>query len=403
MTSQPPSKYALSLLDNIAKFSTELKDDTEGAREGLLDACTSLATELRNPSENMLHLLWSQPSHLNILWLSVEVKLFQALASTPSTGATVPEIAEKCDANPDSILIGRMLRHLAAMGTVREIGPGTFAPTPTSIAFAEQAYQDSILFVARDFMPVHHAIPSYFKQNGYKSPNSGVDGPFQYTFDCKGRHYFEYMGHENPEMGRKFASMMESWSKGRPRWFDEGYYPVRERLIDGAEPETTFLVDVGGGSGHDVEGLRDAFANELPGTLVLQDRPEIVKLAQLGEGVEIMSHDFLTEQSVKGARAYYLHSIIQDWNDEVNTTILKAIVPAMEKGYSKILINDFVVPNQGAHWAQTCLDWNLMASLGARHRTEAEHRSMYEAVGLKITGIWRHKHGADALIELELM
>jgi hypothetical protein len=60
----------------------------------------------------------------------------------------------------------------------------------------------------------------------------------------------------------------------------------------------------------------------------------------------------------------------------------------MEKDYSKTLINDFVVPNQGPAWPQTCLDWGLMATLGARHRTEAEMRLMIEAVdGLNIAGI----------------
>ena len=93
---------------------------------------------------------------------------------------------------------------------------------------------------------------------------------------------------------------------------------------------------------------------------------------------------------------------MQDWSDEVNAKILSAIVPAMKRGYSKVLINDFVVPNQGAAWPQTALDWELMASLGARHRTVAEHHELYEGVGLKVVGIWRHPHSLDSLIELEL-
>jgi hypothetical protein len=115
--------------------------------------------------------------------------------------------------------------------------------------------------------------------------------------------------------------------------------------------------------------LRQAFEGQLPGKLVLQDRPEIIDIAKVGPGAEGMAHDFLTQQPVKGARAYYLHSIIQDWNDEVNIQILKAIVPAMKKGYSKILVNDFVVPNQGAHWAQ-CIKEQVSKSraFGATHR-----------------------------------
>jgi len=49
-----------------------------------------------------------------------------------------------------------------------------------------------------------------------------------------------------------------------------------------------------------------------------------------------------------------------------------------------------------------CLDWELMASLGARHRTEEEHRKMCEGAGLKVMGVWRHPHSLDSLIELEL-
>ncbi|KAI4663170.1 uncharacterized protein J4E88_010805 [Alternaria novae-zelandiae] len=279
-----PSKAALSLLDNIASLSTGFKNGESGAREGLLDACRSLIAEVSHPSENMLDILWAQPTHLTTLWLAVEIQLFQAMHSIPETGASSTEIARRCDKNVDPIIVARMLRHLAAMGTVRETGPDTFANTPTSRAFAEEAYQDSILFIAEDFQPVHHSMKSYFEARDWKCPDSGLDAPFQHTYGCKGSHYFEYMQQRNPEMGR---------------------------------------------------------------------RPEIVELAKLGPGAEAMSHDFMTEQPVKGARAYYLHSIIQDWNDDVNSQILKAIVPAMTKGYSKVLVNDFVVPDQGAHWVQS--------------------------------------------------
>jgi hypothetical protein len=397
----PPSKNALSLLDNIAELSDRLKNGRQGAREGLLGACASLISELSHPSETMLQLLWAQPTHLSVVRMAVEVKLFQAMEGISDAGASTLEIAAKCEKQVDAILVGRMLRHLAAMSTVRETATGTFAPTPATKAFAESGYQDAILFIADDYQPALQAVPSYFQQHGFTSPDSGVDAPFQHAYNCKGSHLFEHF-QKNPEMGRRFASMMDVWSRGRPRFFSEDFYPVKGRLINGAEKDKPFLVDVGGGSGHDVEGLRQAFEGQLTGKLVLQDRPEIIEIAKTGPGVESMSHDFLTEQPVKGARAYLLHSIIQDWNDEVNTQILKAIVPAMKNGYSKVLVNDFVVPDQGAHWAQTCLDWELMASLGARHRTEAEHKKLYEGAGLKMVGIWRHPSSLDAVIELEL-
>lgn len=193
-----------------------------------------------------------------------------------------------------------MLRHLAAMGTVRETGPGTFAPTAFSNSFTEPEYRDSLLFIEDDFQPVHVGLPSFFKENGYKSPTTGVDSPFQHTYHCKGQHMFEYFQKAAPVMGQRFAGMMGAWSKGRPRWFQEDYYPVKERLLAGVNEDDPFLVDVGGGSGHDIEGLKELFGNNINGKLVLQDRPEILEIAQVSPPIEKMGHDFLTEQPVKG-------------------------------------------------------------------------------------------------------
>lgn len=82
---------------------------------------------------------------------------------------------------------------------------------------------------------------------------------------------------------------------------DKDYYPIQERLIEGSKQgdEAVFLVDVGGGRGHDLEGLKQAHPN-IKGKLILQDRPEVVSLAELSPGLEKMPHDFNTPQPVKG-------------------------------------------------------------------------------------------------------
>ena len=103
-------------------------------------------------------------------------------------------------------------------------------------------------------------------------------------------------------MGKKFGSIMQVWSTGRPKWFREDYYPVRERLITDAKPDAPFFVDVGGNMGHDVTLLKAAFGDDIRGNLIFQDRPEIVALAEknVEPGITAMAHDFLTEQPVKG-------------------------------------------------------------------------------------------------------
>jgi hypothetical protein len=243
-------------------------------------ACAGLISELAHHTEMMLQLLWAQPTHLSILRIATEVELPQAIADLPEAGAKSSDIATKCDKESNAVLVARMLRHLAAMGTVREVAPDTFAPTSFTKAIAEPMYQDIIMFIADNHQPVLQAVPRYFIKNGFTSPDSSVDSPFQQAYNCKGTHMFEYWQGKNPEMGRRFASMMDVWSRGRPRWFSEEFYPVKNRLISGAEKHNPFLVDVGGGSSHDIKALREAFEDQLPGKLVLQDRPEILKIAK---------------------------------------------------------------------------------------------------------------------------
>ena len=88
-------------------------------------------------------------------------------------------------------------------------------------------------------------------------------------------------------------------------------------------------------------------------------------------------------------------------------------MPALEKGYSRILLQEMVVPDKGAHWQLTSLDWELMMHFGGAERTEAQWRELIESTGktdggegqtgaLKVTGIYKHPLSHDSLIEVEL-
>ena len=171
----------------------------------------------------------------------------------------------------------------------------------------QENFKEAVQFMHDEFNPCHIKEPEYFKQNGYKAPTSGLYAPYQYANNCNGQHLFEYWAKNAPLTGKRFGSMMQVWSQDRPKWFQENYYPVKERLIEGANrpceaDDVTFLVDIGGGVGHDISQLQQMYGKQIPGKLVLQDRPEVVQNAEQETGPEIvkMSHDFLTEQPVKG-------------------------------------------------------------------------------------------------------
>ena len=98
-----------------------------------------------------------------------------------------------------------------------------------------------------------------------------------------------------------------------------------------------------------------------------------------------------------------MHSVLHGFTDEGCQTILQQLVNAMEKGYSRILINEHVVPDIGASWRVTSLDWIMMAQVASFERTEAQWRGLLGSVGLKIVGIWTKEPGVESLIEAVLV
>ena len=76
-------------------------------------------------------------------------------------------------------------------------------------------------------------------------------------------------------------------------------------------------------------------------------------------------HDFFTPQPVKGAKAYYMHSVLHEWTDDNAHRILTHLKEALKPGYSKFLINENVVADQGADWKITSLDLTMMAMAGS--------------------------------------
>lgn len=86
-----------------------------------------------------------------------------------------------------------------------------------------------------------------------------------------------------------------------------------------------------------------------------------------------MAYNWNKPQPIKGARAYILHHILHDFaRDDRCRHILRQIIAAMGKGYSKLLIKDVMLPDKGAHWLMTGLGIELMRFLAGKERTESQ-------------------------------
>lgn len=337
-----------------------------------------------------------------ILRLAVDVKLFQHLRQAGELGLTALSLSEKTGI--DIFLLERLARHLVAMNIISYHGDAFYIST-LSNALAEENFQHSISFCYDASRPSFNGFPEFFKKTGYKSPApGGVDGPFQDAHKSQ-VSFFEWLIATPPQL-QYFDSFMSAYRAGKANWFDPGFYPVSQRLIEGFDTSIgdALLVDVGGGKGHDAANFIARYSSH-PGKVILQDRePVIASVLAAGDEqpFEARSHDFFTVQPVIGARAYYLHSILHDWSDKDGVNILTSLVPALRQGYSKILLNEIVVSEQKPTLAATSMDMMMLAHFAVRERTEAEWRSIVETAGLKIVNVYTYPGVAESLIETEL-
>jgi hypothetical protein len=74
----------------------------------------------------------------------------------------------------------------------------------------------------------------------------------------------------------------------------------------------------------------------------------------------------------------------------------------MKPGYSKILVDDIVIPLQGASKYGCRLDFQVMALCAAVERTVPQWHALAESVGLKVDKVWSADPTSEGLVEISL-
>ncbi|RKU48828.1 hypothetical protein DL546_007021 [Coniochaeta pulveracea] len=349
----------------------------------------------------MIKHTWAEPTNASAIAVGVEAGLFDLMAKEGAP-TKVDDIAAALKADP--ALLCRLMRHISAMGYIKEIGPDEYESTTFSKALTIPIIGDGYPCVLGGCFAAIAHLPAYLKRTDFVMPNSATDGPYQSAYNTK-LNFFQYL-QANPPWGEQFNHHMGGYRQGRPSWMDADFYPVQERLIAGADPspESPFLVDIGANVGHDINEFLSKHPSA-PGRLIMQDLPSIIgqiKPGSIDDRIERMEYDFHTEQPVKGARAYYMHSCLHDWPDDVCQTILAQVTKAMKPGYSKFLINENVIPSTEANWQTSGLDLMMMSLFSSKERTLKDWTRLLEGGGLRIVNVWEHGEGVEALIECEL-
>ncbi|EOA82933.1 hypothetical protein ACJQWK_04685 [Exserohilum turcicum] len=392
----PPSV----ILERIAAAGEAYKRQERGSREDLVELGRDLVAALEIPSEFLQRSFWAEPALSAHCKLAVEVKLFQHLKDAGETGVDPDDLASKTGV--DAALLQRIMRHLIAMKIV-SFSNGKYLGTRLSHGLASANYHKSIDFCYDVARPSFNGFPAFFKKTGYKLPTSPTNGPFQAAHGTE-LSFFPWLVATPPHLD-EFDNFMSAYRAGKANWYDPGFYPVEERLIKGfdASINETLLVDVGGGRGHDVE-LFSAQHKGHPGKLVLQDREPVIASIPDQDKLPFESqvHDFFTPQPIKGARAYSLHSIIHDWNDEAGIKILENLRPALKPGYSRVLLNEIVLSEEKPTIAATSMDMMMLAHFAVRERTEADWKAILDKAGLKFLNLYSYPGVAESLIEAEV-
>jgi hypothetical protein len=165
-------------------------------------------------------------------------------------------------------------------------------------------------------------------------------------------------------------------------------YPAEERLSVSSNDRVQ-LVDIGEGLGHDLADLKRKFPN-LPGRLVLEDPPQVIEhdKGSIEAGTEVVGYDMFTGQPLKGAKVYYLRTVLHDWLDKKSLLPLARVRKAMADD-SMLLINENTSPEVGASSFSVSLDINMMNIFAALEWTEKQWVDLLERAGFGVVKIWR--------------
>ncbi|KKZ65436.1 hypothetical protein EMCG_08735 [[Emmonsia] crescens] len=379
----------INQLNYLAPRLTNERDDLEARREAL-QIVKTLKVQLEEPENVAVDLAFS-PMIAVSARIAVDLKLFEHIVQEgPVTSTRLAELS-----GAEELLIIRILRPLSAVHLVEEVGSRTWKATRITKAMATEEIAAGHRMISQLIVPAMQSAPAYFLQRGHSCPIDPKDGLMQYSFNTKQTTFERIVS--SPSLLKDFNTFMGNTMGARKYWVD--WYPVQSQILDGATLDKALIVDVGAGKGHDLLAYKNQFPNT--GRLVLQDLPEVIEgLEDLDRAIDKVVYDFFTEQPITGARVYFYHHILHDWSDYYCLKILERVVAAMTQGYSKLLLHEMVVLEQGASQFQAQLDMTMMAFNSGMERTRQQWRALLEKAGLRVVKFWEPiDEGGDGIVE----
>ncbi|KAF3022577.1 hypothetical protein E8E14_013322 [Neopestalotiopsis sp. 37M] len=311
-----------------------------------------------------------------MIWthVGIDLGIFKLLTAS-SDHLTVGVVAEKTGA--DIQLTNRILRFLAAIGAVDEVGKDQYAANHVTKNLTEKVVEAGLGHYFGTVSPQYQALPSFLKKTGYKTPADELHTCFQDAWNTPLHAYAFFTDH--PEHLGAFNDYMALRRKPDLSWLS--VYPVTEETT-GWSAEQPVFVNVGGGVGHQCAQFRETFP-QVPGRVILQDMPHSIAKALPTPGVENMVHDFFQPQPIKGAKFYHMRGVLHNHPPHKVKKLLENIKAVMTPD-SILLVDEMILPETGVNYDVASIDMTMLGAFASLERTEAQWRETFEDVGLEL-------------------
>jgi hypothetical protein len=113
---------------------------------------------------------------------------------------------------------------------------------------------------------------------------------------------------------------------------------------------------------------------------------------------EVFPGDFF-ESVPPGFDAYFVKSVLHDWDDERSVQILRNCRQAMPN-HGRVLVSEIVVePGKPVGHPHRLIDLEMMVTLGGKERTADEFRVLLNGAGLKLEQVTPIHNSFFAVVE----
>ncbi|KAF6784600.1 o-methyltransferase [Colletotrichum sojae] len=372
--------------------------ENEEERNDVLLKTYEMMGRIETPWETYVRVLANQPAVTATFKVMKDLRVFELWNKQGNEPMTASQVAGLLGGQADPALLHRLLRLLASNHLVEQVPVGRFKPGRFCMELNTHI-SPLLEYYCGATHRIFGKMPAVMADMGYKNPSDGKDTIFQHAMHWKG-DLWSFMK-ENPVMAEHFNMVQKNSTIKEPSWMS--MYP-HQKMVAEADPSLPLFVDVGGGIGHDLMRLHDAYP-ETASRLYLADLPEVIAQNIVPDSIKKVDYDFFTPQPIKrieDAKAYYLHHIIHDWSDEPARKILEMQKTAMKPGYSRLLIHDQILDDEKSQMNTAAFDILMMVYLAGMERTEKQWLALLDSVGLKVVKFWKKPPDNFSIIEVEL-